>query len=60
MRVYAYKIDDVEALMQSTHVRIRHVHNNLHKHTCMSVTHMPNLVHMHIDMYMNYKPRMMV
>ena len=51
MHVFAHKINDVEALMQSTHVRIRRVHNNLYQHPCMSVIYTPNPVRMHIDVY---------
>ena len=57
MYACARKIDDVEALMR---VCTRHVHDNLHRHTCMSVTYTPNLVCMYSDMYMNSKPRMTV
>ena len=32
-----HKINDVEADMQSTHVQTRRVHDNLHKHTCISI-----------------------
>ena len=60
MHVCACKIDDVEAVVQSTRIHTRCVHDNLHKYTCMSVTYMPNLVHMHVDVYMNHKARMAV
>ena len=60
MHVCVYKIDDIEALVESTHVYTGCVHENLHKHTCISVTCTPNLVCMHVDVYMNCKPRMMV
>ena len=60
MHACAHEIDEIETLVQSTHVCARHVHDNLHKHACMSVMYTPNLVHMHIDVYMNCKPRMMV
>ena len=50
----------MEALMQSTHVCTKSVHNNLHEHPCMSVMYMPYLFHMHINMCMNCKPRMTV
>ena len=56
----ACEIDDVEALMQTTHVHTRRAHNKLHEHASMSVKYMPNLVHMQVDEYMNCKPRMMV
>ena len=52
------KIDNIEALMQSTRVGTRHVHNNMHEHACMSDTYTPNLVCMHVDMHVNYKLRM--
>ena len=55
MHVCAHKIDNVEALMQSTCVCTRCVHNNLHDHACMSVTYMPNLVCMHVDMHNYYE-----
>ena len=60
MHVYAHKTDDVEALMQSTHVRTRYVYDNLYEHVYMSVMYTPNLVHMHVEIYVNCKPRMMV
>ena len=60
MHVCACKIDDVEALVQSTPVYTRRVYDNLHEHVCMSVMYMPNMVHVHIDVYMNCKPRMVV
>ena len=60
MHACAYKIDDIEALVENTHVSIRCVHDNLHEHACMSVTYMPKLVYMHVDMHMNSKPRIMV
>ena len=49
MHVCAHKIDDVEALVYSTHELTKCVHNNLHKQVCMSVTYTPNLVRMHVD-----------
>ena len=49
MHACAHKIDDIEFLMQSTCVHTGHVHDNLHKHVCMSVAYTPNLVHMHVD-----------
>ena len=58
MHACACKIDDIEDLMQSTHVHTRYAHDNLHKHACMSVMHMPNLVHMYVNVYM--KPMMKV
>ena len=60
MHVYACKIIDVEALMQSTCVCTRGACDNLHEHTCMSVMYMPNLNCIHVDIHMNCKPRMMV
>ena len=60
MHACVCNIDDIEAIMQSTCVCTRNVHDNLHKHACMSVMYTPNLVCMHIDMYMNCKPRMTV
>ena len=60
MYVCAYEIDDVEALMQSTQVRTRHMHDSLHEHAYISVMYMPNQVRMPVDVYMNCKPRMMV
>ena len=56
IHTYACKIDDTEALMKSTHLCTRRVHNNLHKHTYMSVTYTPYLVCMHVDKYMNCNP----
>ena len=53
-------INDVEVLLQSTHVHTRHVYNNLHKHACMSVIYMPNQVCLCIGMYMNCEPRITV
>ena len=49
MHACAHKIDDVEALVQSTRVHSRHVNVNSHKHVCMSVMYTPNLVLMHVD-----------
>ena len=60
MHVCAHKIDNVEALVQSTFAHIRLVHDNLYKHPWMSVIYMTNLVRMYIDVYMNCKPMMMV
>ena len=38
MHGYVHDIIDIdEAIMQNTCVRTRHVHDNLHKHVCMSV-----------------------
>ena len=56
----ANKIDDVEALILSTRVCNRCVHDNLHDHMYMSIMSTPNLIHMHVDVYMNCKPRMTV
>ena len=39
----ARKIDDVKLTMQSSHVRIRRVHDSLQMHACMSRMHIPNL-----------------
>ena len=47
MHECACKIDDVEALMQITHVCTRCVLDSLHEHVCMSVTYKPNLVSMY-------------
>ena len=60
MHACACEIDGTEALVQSTRVRTIHVHDNLHKHACMSVMYTPNLVHMHVDIYMNNKLNMTV
>ena len=60
MHVCVYKIDDVGALVESTSVFISRVHENLHKHGCLSVTCTPNLVRIHVDVYTNCKPRMTV
>ena len=49
MHACAHKIDDIEFLMQSTRVHTGRVHDNLHKHVCMSVAYTPNLVCMHVD-----------
>ena len=57
MYACARKIDDVEALVQSTRVCTRCVYDNLNEHACMSVMYTSNLVRMHIDVYMNCKPR---
>ena len=51
MDTFVRKIDDIEALMQSTHVHTRCVHDNLHEHVCMSVAYTWNLVHMQVDVY---------
>ena len=60
--MYVCVIDDVEALVQSTHVCTLYicVHNNLHEYAFISVMYMPNLVYIHVDVYMNCKPRMTV
>ena len=47
--MYACKIGNVEALVHSTLVLTRRVHNNLHEHACVSVTYTPILIHMHVD-----------
>ena len=60
VHVCAHKIDDLEGLMQGTHIHTRHVHDNSHKHACIAVTYTPNLVRMYVDVYMNCKPRMTV
>ena len=62
MHVCVHKIDDIEAIMQSTRVNIiiRRVHDNLHEHACMSVMYTPNLFRMHVDVCMNFKLRMVV
>ena len=57
--VCMHKINEIEALVQSSHVCTRRVHDKLHEHMCMSVMYTPNLVCMHVDVYMNCKPRMM-
>ena len=44
-----HEIDDVEALVQSTSICTRRMHDNLHKHACMSVMYLPNLVGIYID-----------
>ena len=41
--VCACETDDVEALVQSTHVHTRHLHDILHEHACMSVMYTSNL-----------------
>ena len=56
MYTFTCKINDIEALMQSMCVCTRHVHDNLHEHTCTSVTYTPFLVCMHIGQYMNCNP----
>ena len=56
----ACEIKYVEALVQNTCVLTRRVHDNLHKHVCMSVMCTPNLVRMYVDINMNCKPMMMV
>ena len=43
MCVCACETDDVEALVQSTHVHTRHVHDILHEHASMSVMYTSNL-----------------
>ena len=60
MHTSACKIDGVEALVQGTRVCTGLLHDNLHKHVCMSVMYMPNLVCMHVYVTMNCKPSMMV
>ena len=51
LHVYLYacarKINDVEALMQSTRVSTRCVHDNLYEHECVSGTYTPNPVRMY-------------
>ena len=58
--VCACKIDAVEALVQGSLVYTRCVHENLHKHMCMTVTYMSNVVWIHVDMCMNCKQRVTV
>ena len=52
MHACACKIDDIEALVQSSRVHTKRVHNNLHEHECMSITYMSNLVRMYVGVYM--------
>ena len=58
MYTCAYKINDVEALIQNTGPCTRYMHDNLHEHACQLCAH-PDLVCMHVDVYINCKPRMM-
>ena len=60
MHTSACKIDGAEALEQGIRVCTGHLHDNLHKHACMSVMYMPNLVCMHVDVNTNCKPRIMI
>ena len=49
----ALKIDDIKPVVEISCVCIRHVHNSLQIHTCMSAMHMQNLDYMHA----NSKPK---
>ena len=51
MHVCAEKITDIEALMQSTSVHTRCVHDNFHEHVHMLGTYTQNPVHIHLYMY---------
>ena len=60
MHVCAHEIDDIEALVQSTGVHTRCVHDDIictSTHACQLGSYTPNLIHMLIDIYMNCKPR---
>ena len=52
----AHKIYDIKPIVQSTRVNIRHMHDTLQRHVCMSGTYIPNLVSVYLGMHANGKP----